>query len=52
MEEKGLVENFDDFKANLVVERNATDANRLDFSLPPNLINGLQRTAAQIQFRN
>jgi phage tail sheath gpL-like len=51
MEERGLVENFDDFKANLVVERNTLDRNRLDFLLPPDLINGLVVTAAQIQFR-
>lgn len=51
MEERGLVENFDDFKANLVVERNAIDRNRLDFLLPPDLINGLVVTAASLQFR-
>lgn len=47
----GLVENFDAFKANLEVVRNATDRNRLDFLLPPDLINQLIVTAAQIQFR-
>lgn len=51
MEELGLVEDLASFKANLVVERNATDVNRLDFLLPPNLINQLIVTAAQIQFR-
>lgn len=51
MESLGLVENFDDFKTNLVVERNGTDPNRLDFLLPPDLINQLIVTAAQIQFR-
>lgn len=51
MEELGLVENFDAFKADLVVERNATDPNRLDFLLPPDLINQLVVTAAKIQFR-
>ena len=50
-EELGLVEDFEDFKANLIVERNATDRNRLDFLLPPNLINQLITTAAQIDFR-
>lgn len=39
------------FKADLVVERNASDPNRLDFLLPPDLINQLVSTAAQIQFR-
>ena len=51
MEELGLVENFDQFKADLVVERNAADPNRLDFLLPPDLINQLIVTAAQIAFR-
>jgi len=50
-EELGLVENFDDFKNNLIVERNGGDVNRLDFLLPPNLINQLITTAAQIDFR-
>lgn len=51
MEELGLVENFDQFKRDLVVERNASDRNRLDFLLPPDLINQFIVTAAQIQFR-
>lgn len=50
-EELGLVENFNQFKDNLVVERNATDRNRLDFLLPPDLINQLIIVAAKIQFR-
>lgn len=51
MESLGLVENFDQFKADLVVERNGVDPNRLDFLLPPDLINQLIVTAAQIAFR-
>lgn len=51
VEELGLVEGFDQFKRDLVVARNATDRNRLDFLLPPDLINALVVTAAQIQFR-
>lgn len=51
MERLGLVENFDVFKANLVVERNDSDPNRLDFRLPPDLINQLLVVGAQIQFR-
>lgn len=50
MVELGLVEDADQFKRDLVVARNA-DVNRLDFLLPPNLINQLLITAAQIQFR-
>lgn len=51
MEELGLVENFDQFKTDLLVERSATDPNRLNFLLPPDLINGLIVGAANIQFR-
>ena len=46
----GLVENADAFKAGLVVERNAGDPNRLDFLLPPDLINQLRVVAASISF--
>lgn len=51
MEEIGLVENFDQFKQDLVVERNGSNPNRLDFLLPPDLINQFIVGAAQIQFR-
>lgn len=51
MEELALVEGFDQFKRDLVVERNASDPNRLDFLLPPDLINGLIVMGAQVQFR-
>ncbi len=50
MQELGLVEGFEQFKRDLVCVRNA-DPNRLDFLLPPDLINQLVATAAQIQFR-
>lgn len=50
-EERGLIENLDDFKAELVVERNALDPSRLDMYLPPDLVNGLVVIAAQIGFR-
>jgi phage tail sheath gpL-like len=51
MEELGLVEGFDQFKRDLVVQRNVQNTNRLDVLLPPDLINQLMITAAQIQFR-
>jgi phage tail sheath gpL-like len=51
MEELGLVENFDGFKTNLVVERNGSDVNRLDFLLPPDLINQFIVGAVKLQFR-
>lgn len=51
MEREGLVENFEQFKRDLVVERSATDPNRLEWLLPPDLINGFIVGAASIQFR-
>lgn len=46
----GLVEGLDQFKADLIVERNQIDPNRLDFKLSPDLINQLIGAAIQIQF--
>lgn len=50
MEELGLVEDFAAFKAGLVVERNASNPNRLDFLLPPNLINQLVGVGVSLAF--
>ena len=50
-EEIGLVENIDDFKENLISERNISDPNRLDVLLPPDLVNQLRIVANKIQFR-
>jgi len=49
-EEIGLVEGIEQFKRDLIVERNNSDPNRLDFLLPPDLINQLRVVGAQIQF--
>jgi phage tail sheath gpL-like len=49
-EEQGLVEGIDQFKADLIVERNISDVNRLDFMLPPDLINQLRVTGVKIGF--
>lgn len=49
-EEQGLMENIDTFAANLVVERNGPDRNRLDFYLPPDLVNQFVVGAVQIGF--
>lgn len=49
-EELGLVENFAQFKSDLIVERNLTDPNRLDFFLPPDLINQFRVAGVQIAF--
>lgn len=46
----GLVEGFDQFKADLIVERNATDRDRLDWYLSPDLINQLRVNGVQIGF--
>jgi len=46
-----LVENVDQFKADLVVERNADDPDRLDFLLPPDLVDQLRIVGAQISPR-
>lgn len=51
MEELGLVENFDQFKADLVVERATGLPNQLNFLLPPDLINQFIVGAAKVQFR-
>lgn len=51
MEALGLVEGFDQFRRDLVVERSTTNPNRLDFLLPPDLINQLMITGVQVQFR-
>ncbi len=47
----GLVENIEQFKQDLVVERDAQNPNRLNFLLPPDLVNQLMVTAVQIGFR-
>lgn len=49
-EEQALVEGAAQFKASLIVERNATDVNRLDFKLRPDLVNGFLVCGVQIQF--
>ncbi|KJS28557.1 MAG: tail protein [Desulfatitalea sp. BRH_c12] len=49
-EQAGLVENLEQFKQDLIVERNANDRNRVDFLVPPDLVNQLRIMAAQMQF--
>lgn len=48
---KGLVEGFDQFKEELVVERNIDNPNRLDILMPPDLVNQFVVAATKIQFR-
>lgn len=49
-EEAGLVENIDQFKADLIVKRDLADPNRVNALIPPNLVNQLRVFAGQIQF--
>ncbi len=51
LEYLGLVENADAFKANLIVERNELNPDRLDVLYPPDLINQLDVFAVLAQFR-
>jgi phage tail sheath gpL-like len=48
--DSGLIEDFEQFAKELVVERSASDPNRIDALIPPNLINQFRVFAGQIQF--
>jgi phage tail sheath gpL-like len=50
LEERAIVENADQFKAELIVERNANNPNRLDVLAPPDLVNQLVICGVKIQF--
>lgn len=50
-EAAGLVENIDQFKEDLLVERDATDTSRVNALIPPDVINQLRVFAGQVQFR-
>lgn len=47
----GLVEDFEQFKTDLIVERNASDPNRVDAVIPPNVVNQFRVFAGLVQFR-
>jgi phage tail sheath gpL-like len=49
-ERAGLVEDFEQFKDELIVERDANDQNRVNMRMGPNLINQFRVFAGQIQF--
>jgi len=51
LEEAGLAENMDAFKTYLIVERDATDPNRVNVLFPPDLVNQLRIFAMLVQFR-
>ena len=44
-------EGVDTWKGDIIVERNATDTERVDMLIPCNLMNGLRVIAEQTQFR-
>lgn len=50
-QQRGLVENLEQFEQDLVVARNQANPNRLDFLLPPDLINQLIVSAVKFAFR-
>lgn len=50
LEEAGIVENFDQYKADLIVERNKDDRNRVDVLSPPDLVNQFRIFAMKIGF--
>lgn len=50
LEERAILEGFDQFKKDLIVERNKSNPNRLDILAPPDLVNQLVVAASKIQF--
>jgi len=50
LRDRGLIENVEEFVANLIVERDSTDRNRVNVLLNPDLINQFRVIAAKIQF--
>ncbi len=50
-EEAGLVEDIEQFKRDLIVERNTNDPNRADSLIPLNVINQFRVLAAKNEFR-
>ncbi|GAB7128773.1 phage tail sheath subtilisin-like domain-containing protein [Silvimonas sp. JCM 19000] len=50
LEAAGLVENFDQFKADLVVVRSNSDPNRINAVIPPDIVNQFRIFAAAVQY--
>ncbi|MQX36818.1 phage tail sheath subtilisin-like domain-containing protein [Roseospira navarrensis] len=50
-ETAGLVEQADQFKSELIVERDQSDPNRVNALIPPDVINQFRVFAGQVQFR-
>jgi phage tail sheath gpL-like len=51
LEQAGLVENLDQFAADLIVERDPTDPNRVNALIPPDLVNQFLVFAGRVEFR-
>lgn len=51
LELAGLVEDFDQFKTDLIVERDASDPNRVNALIPPNIVNQFRVFGARVEFR-
>ena len=51
LEEAGLVEGIDQFKSDLIIERDESDTNRVNALIPPDIINQFRVLAARVQFR-
>lgn len=50
LEKAGLLENFEDFKKNLIVQRSTVDVNRVNAVISPDLVNQFRVFAGSIQF--
>lgn len=50
-EEVGLVEGIEQFKEDLIVERDTSDPNRINALIPPDIVNQLRVFAGLVQFR-
>lgn len=50
LEQAGILESFEQFKAEMIVERDANDHNRVNALLPPDTVNQLRVFAAAVQF--
>lgn len=50
LEYAGIVENFDAYKADLIVERNTSDRNRVDVLAPPDIVNQFRIFAMKTMF--
>jgi phage tail sheath gpL-like len=50
-EDQGLAENVDQFKTDLLIERDPGDPNRVNALIPPNIVNQLRIFAGKVQFR-